>query len=59
MGESERQMREKDNKIIVFVLELCYNAILHVELHCSTILNFFAIVALYKSGCIGYFVLIC
>ena len=58
MGESERQMREKDNKIIVFVLELCYSAILYVEL-CYTILNFFAIVALYKSECIGYFVLIC
>ena len=69
VGEPGRQMREKDNKIIVFVLELCYSVILHVELcysvilhvelHCSTILNFFAIVALHKSGCRSYFVLIC
>ena len=36
-------MREKRNKIIFLFLQLSYNAILHVELHCSTIAKFFAI----------------
>ena len=30
---------------------MSYNAILHVELHCSTILNFFTIVAVYNPRC--------
>ena len=46
VGESEL-MREKRNKIMFLFLQLCYNAILHVELHCSTIANFFAIVCTY------------
>ena len=33
-----------------FVLELCYSAILKVELHCSTIAKKFAIVEFYNSG---------
>ena len=48
VGELE-QMREKRNKIIFLFLQLCYSAILHVELHCSTIANFFAIVYIYNS----------
>ena len=43
VGESG-QMREKRDKIIFLFLQLSYSAILHVELHCSTIAKFFAIV---------------
>ena len=50
VGELE-QMREKMNKIMFLFLQLCYSAILHVELHCSTIANIFAIVFIYNSGC--------
>ena len=32
-----------------FVLELCYSATLKVELHCSTIAIFYAIVEFYNS----------
>ena len=42
VGESE-QMREKRNKIIFLFLQYCYIAILHVELHCSSIAKKFAI----------------
>ena len=38
VGESE-QMREKMNKIMFLFLQLCYSAILLVELHCSTIVK--------------------
>ena len=48
VGESE-QMREKMNKIMFLFLQLCYSAILLVELHCRTIANFFAIVYIYNS----------
>ena len=43
------------NKILVFFFffELSYSAILPLELHCSTIAKFFAIVGFYKSGCVG------
>ena len=55
----ERERERETNKILYFVLELSYNAILNVELHCSTIPNIFAIVAFYNSGCRGYFGLVC
>ena len=59
VGESRRQLREKKNKIIFLVLQLSYNAILHLESHCGTIVNFFAIFYIYKSGCSGVFGLLC
>ena len=37
------------NKIIFLFFQWCYNAILHAELHYSTIANFFAIVYIYNS----------
>ena len=40
--------RERYNKILVFLLELCYSAILKIELHYSTIAKKFAIVEIYK-----------
>ena len=49
MWESQEQMREKINKIIFLFLQLSYNAILYVELHCNTIANFFAMVYIYNS----------
>ena len=55
LGESGRQLREKKNKIIFLVLQLSYSAILHLESHCSTLANFFAIVYIYKFGCSGGF----
>ena len=46
---------DKANKILVFFiiifLELSYGAILLLELHCSTIAIFFAIVGVCKYGC--------
>ena len=36
----------KPNKILYLVLELCYSAILPLELHCSSIVNFFAILGI-------------
>ena len=52
--------RERENKILVFFfLELSYIAILPLELHCSTIAKFFAIVGFYKSRCVGGFGLLC
>ena len=41
---SRLKRRRESIKNYYFVLELSYNAILQVELHCSTIANFFAIV---------------
>ena len=41
------------------VLQLSYNAILHLESHCSTIANFVAIVGFYKFGCVGGLGLLC
>ena len=49
---------DKVNKILVFSLELSYSAILPLELHCSTIANFFAIVGFYNSGYVGGFELL-
>ena len=43
---SELKRRRESIKNYYFVLELCYNAILKVELHCS----FFAIVEFYNFG---------
>ena len=50
------------NKILVYIyiyiLELSYSAILPLELHYSTIANFFAIVGFYKSnvwGVLGFY----
>ena len=40
-------------------LKLCYNAILKVELYCSTIAKVFAILGFYKSKCDGDFALLC
>ena len=40
-------------------LQLCYNAILNVELYCSTIAKVFAILGFYKSKCDGDFALLC
>jgi len=39
---------KKLNKILIFFLQYRYSAILHVELHCSSIANFFAILGFYK-----------
>ena len=36
------------NKILIYFLQLNYSVILHLESHCSTIANFFAIIELYK-----------
>ena len=53
--EREREMRdcgEREltfmHKILISLLQLSYSVILHLESHCSTIANFFAIVKLYK-----------
>ena len=58
--ESQEQMREKNNKIIILFLQLSYSVILHIELHCSIIANFFlsVIVGLYKSRCVWSFELL-
>ena len=42
--------RRESIKNYYFGLELCYSAILKVELHCSTIAKKFAIVEFYISG---------
>ena len=50
--EIRRTKREKgtevpdraENKIYIFILELCYSTILKLELYCSTIAKKFAIV---------------
>ena len=42
--------RRESIKSYYFVLELCYSAILKVELHNSTIAKKFAIVEFYNSG---------
>ena len=39
---------KKLNKILIFFSQYRYSAILHVELHCSSIANFFAILGFYK-----------
>ena len=49
--ESQEQMREKKNKIKYLFLQLSYSVILHVELHCSIIAIFFAIVYIYNFRC--------
>ena len=41
---SRLKWRRESIKNYYFVLELCYSAILNVELHCSTIAKKFAIV---------------
>ena len=60
-GEREREelIKWKPNKILVLFLQLCYNAILQVELHCSTIANFFAILAFYKPSYGGFWGPLC
>ena len=40
---------------IFYFLQYCYSAILLLELHCSSIANFFAILGFYKSECGGFF----
>ena len=44
-NKQEHKVREREsenvNKKILYVLELCYSAIIKVELHCSSIENFF------------------
>ena len=52
---------DKVNKILVFFFfkELSYSAFLPLELHCSTIANFFAIVGFYKSKCVEGIGLLC
>ena len=63
IGERERErgidkVNNKVNKfffLIFFFLQLSYSAILPLELHCSTIANFFTIVGFYKSGYGGVF----
>ena len=57
-------MRERErvryvNKKILFILQLCYSAILHLESHCSTIVIFFAIVRFCKTGYWGVLGLSC
>ena len=58
MRERERERERGINKVVnkildfFFFLELSYSAILPLELHCSTIAKFFAIVDFYKSGCV-------
>ena len=52
-AEEKERMREisrikKYNKILIFFLQYRYRAILHVELHCSSIANFFTILGFYK-----------
>ena len=47
-GERQREevrvrMREGENKILFLVLQLCYSAILSLELYCNSIAKFFAI----------------
>ena len=44
-------MREKRNKIKFLFLQLSYIVILYLELHCSTIANFFALVYIYNFRC--------
>ena len=41
------------------VLQMCYSVILHLELRCSTIVNFFAIVKFCKTNCWGVLGLKC
>ena len=41
--ERGRKEREPWNKKLIFSLELCYSAILKIELHCSSIAKKFAI----------------
>ena len=43
------------NKISIYFLQLSYSVILHLESRCSTIVNFFAILELYKFRCSGSF----
>ena len=45
MREELDKANSKMNKKLYFILELSYSAILHLESHCSTIPNIFAIVA--------------
>ena len=45
-NKQEHKVREESknmNKKILYVLELCYSAILKVELHCSSIVKIFVI----------------
>jgi len=51
--------RERDDKILIYLLQLSYSVILPLELHCSTIANFFAILDFYKSGCRWFFGPLC
>ena len=43
------------NKILIYFLQLSYSVNLHLESHCSTIANFFAILELYKFCWSGFF----
>ena len=43
------------NKILIYFLQLSFSVILHLESHCSTIINFFAILSLYKFRWSGFF----
>ena len=44
---------------IFYFSQYCYSAILLLELHCSSIANFFAILGFYKSGRGGFFRPLC
>ena len=59
--EERRGERESDMwiKKYYFVLELCYSAILKVELHCSTIVKKFAIFGISISWCRAFWGLKC
>ena len=64
MEESREIMRERERereriKYYYLSLELCYSAILKVELYYTTIAKIFAILGFYKSGCGGDFGLLC
>ena len=56
-GVRERGIdKVRTNKIsfFFFFLQYYYNAILPLELHCSNIANFFAILGFYKFECGGF-----